>query len=103
MDRYTAAARSVLYGFVALFALLVIVSYVEPNDEAGNFMLFEGGVFVAAFLVVIPGLYLWVTGFARYKAYLGGYGVRWVIYAAVLPVVYAVYIQLRCRHEAVCS
>lgn len=95
MSKYDICARTSTYAFLGLLGFLILATALEPKEGTAIFSLFQITGLFGLGLAFGPSLYLWVTGFKRYKKYLGYYGYKWVLYASVLTLAYAVYIQLK--------
>lgn len=98
VDRYDIAARITLIGFALLMVILGFAVFVEPVEGSELFATMQIASILATFVAGLPGLYLWVTGFKRFRRHLGSYGPRFVLYGC-FTILYAVYIQLRYGDE----
>jgi hypothetical protein len=82
MNRYRLALRVGTIGFASMlllvFALSALAIAPDPGTDAYISMQLTG---VALSLIVVGnGLFLWISGFRRFKSIIGPYGVAWLSY-----------------------
>jgi len=73
----------------------MLATALDPKEGTVTFSLLQFAGLLGLGLAFGPSLYLWVTGFKRYTKYLGYYSYKWVLYASILTLAYAVYIQFK--------
>jgi hypothetical protein len=97
-DRYSVAAIVCLVAFAAQLAVTFLLD-VSGYDPAGNSYLplqILGAALTLFF--VLPGVYLWITGFTRFESWLRVSFGRAILYVAI-PILCAAFLQLAGRYE----
>jgi hypothetical protein len=100
MDRYALAARTTIASFVAMVVILVLLELSSFNAATGSnsFIVVQVLGAILTLLLVLPGCYLWITGFRRFEDRLGYWGPKMLLYLTA-TIIYAVYLQLQSEHE----
>ena len=98
MNKFDLAAKTTLAALGCLIFLAIAVETKDPIEGTSFFYVASGLSVIFALLFILPGMYLWVTGFKRFREHLGHWGPKMLSYM-VLTIIYAVYIQLRHGHE----
>jgi hypothetical protein len=82
MNKYDYAFKLAISGFTLLLVFAVVLNFV-PEGTAQSFssslalnIVLSGITGVCG----LSGLYLWVTGFKRFKPSIGNYSFKWFIY-----------------------
>lgn len=97
MNKYEIAAKTSLYSFIAMLILLILLNVMSfgANEGTPLFRTAQAIALVPCLLFIVPGSYLWITGFKRYRNYLGQNNLKSILYASCFTVGYAIYIQLK--------
>lgn len=98
MNRFDVAAKIALFGFICFLLAGVGIAILAPLEGTMAFQAVQLLLLVLTLLIVLPGLYLWFTGFRRFSGYLGYWGPKMVLYLC-FTIGYAVYIQLKYGRE----
>lgn len=98
MNKFELAAKTTLGAFLVLIVLAFVVLSLQPVEGSLIFHVVQTLSLIIALLFFLPGFYLWVTGFNRFKKHLGYWKPRMFLYL-VFTIFYAVYIQLRYGNE----
>jgi len=82
MNRYDIAQRVGVISIILLIVEGMILSNISENSaiELESSYIFQLLNSVVSLLMLCPGLYLWITGFKRFKYILGNYGFKWLAY-----------------------
>lgn len=101
MDKYAISVRLSIGSFLAMIGLTSSLGLL-PGElfkyDAMDLFLNTAGFVLAAFFI-FPGLYLWLTGFKRYKNLLGHWGPKLILYW-VFTIPYAIYLQFKYERDA---
>ena len=96
MNKYAIFARLSLGSLIVMLGFTLLLGLLP--SELFKYELTEQLIGIVALLLTagffLPGFYLWVTGFSRYKESIGYWSPRFVLYL-VFTILYAIYLEFR--------
>lgn len=83
MNKYDVALKIGVLSFVAILFFLIFMNFISMESalEIEESKLIQSASVVLSLAVSSSGLFLWFTGFRRFKGRIGTYGFRWLMYA----------------------
>ena len=82
MKKYEMAFRTRLISFTLMLILVIGLNILPENilfeiENSDVFKIILGSI---SLVFCVSGVYLWVTGFTRFKSTIGYYGPKWLAY-----------------------
>jgi len=101
MNRYDVALKIGIISFLVILVFLISMNFIseESASVAEKSILVQGVNIVLSLAVTCSGLFLWFTGFSRFKTRIGNYGIKWLMYATC-TIFSGFYMQYRYGNEA---
>tara|TARA_B100002019_G_C21161161_1_gene543388 strand:+ start:193 stop:504 length:312 start_codon:yes stop_codon:yes gene_type:complete len=99
MSRYRLALSVGTASLIFFFIFVLFLAALQPNPDSLWYQWAQVVGFALSMSVVIPGLFLWMSGFRRYQAYIGTSGLKWVLYASAFTFLAAFVLELRYGKE----
>ena len=101
MNRYRLLAHLCVASFLAMVCILITLNVltIELAEGSSSFIFMQVIGALLSLIISICGLYLWITGFKRFKHIIGNFGFSWLCYLT-FTIFSGVYMQYRYGSKA---